>query len=319
MNPYVFIVGCARSGTALLRRIVDAHPQIAITPETHWIAKWFERGKGVTPDGLITPELLPRLLAYERFARMGIEESALRDLIRHERPLSYARFVKAVFDLYGEAHGTALVGDKTPPYVRRIPTLHALWPAAKFVHLIRDGRDVVLSTLAWDRSRLPDSFPWEEDPVTTAAVWWNWHVSLGIEAGRDLGPELYYEIRYESLVSRPAEECARLCEFLGLPYDEAMLRFHEGRERHEPGLSAKDGWWPITAGLRDWRLEMPADQIERVEAVAGDLLEELGYPRAASGPRPEHSAAAALARESFVRQIKARRERVPEAWAGLAR
>ena len=63
MNPYVFIVGCARSGTTLLRRIVDAHPDIAITRETHWIAKRFERQEGVTADGLVTPELFSRLLS----------------------------------------------------------------------------------------------------------------------------------------------------------------------------------------------------------------------------------------------------------------
>ena len=72
MNPYVFIVGCARSGTTLLRRIIDAHRQIAITRETHWIAKRFERRQGVTPDGLVTPELVSRLLSREKFTRMRI-------------------------------------------------------------------------------------------------------------------------------------------------------------------------------------------------------------------------------------------------------
>ena len=58
MNPYLFIVGCARSGTTLLRRMVDAHPLIAIPREQHWLPKWFERRKGVTSEGFVTPELV---------------------------------------------------------------------------------------------------------------------------------------------------------------------------------------------------------------------------------------------------------------------
>ena len=62
-NPCVFIVGCPRSGTTLLRRMVSAHPQIVITPEAHWIPLWFEQRRGLTPDGFITPELISQSLA----------------------------------------------------------------------------------------------------------------------------------------------------------------------------------------------------------------------------------------------------------------
>jgi Sulfotransferase family len=317
VNPYVFIVGCARSGTTLLRRMLDAHPDIAITRETHWIAKWFERQQGVTPDGYVTDDLLPTLVNYEKFARMGIDEAELRALIRSESPLTYARFVSFVFDLYGRDQGKNLVGDKTPSYVLRIPMLHALWPTARFVHLIRDGRDVALSMLAWERTRLLSRFStWKEHPLVTAALVWASRVRLGIEAGRELGPKLYHEVRYESLVARPAEESARLCDFLGVPCEDAMLRFHEGRERHDSGLSAKKAWRPITAGLRDWRSEMASEGIGRFEAAAGDVLGELGYERAAASAEPEHHAAASLVQDAFKREIKAAGGSVPKAWSG---
>jgi hypothetical protein len=66
-----------------------------------------------------------------------------------------------------------------------------------------------------------------------------------------------------------------------------MLRFHEGRRRNEPGLDPKAAWLPITTGLRDWRAQMRLEELERFEAAAGDLLEDLGYPRACPRPRPE--------------------------------
>jgi Sulfotransferase family len=120
--------------------------------------------------------------------------------------------------------------------------------------------------------------------VPAAALWWSRLVRSGREAGAPMGRSTYHEVRYESLVAHPATEVRSLCAFLELPYEEAMLRFHEGRRREGPGLSAKKAWLPPTVGLRDWRTEMSAQDIDRFEAVAGDLLDELGYPRGAPEP-----------------------------------
>jgi hypothetical protein len=289
-KPYVFIVGCPRSGTTLLRHIVGAHPQIAITPEAHWIPLWFEERKGLTPEGLVTPDLIDLLLEHSKFANFRIGREDLLALVETDaRRLSFASFVAGIFGLYGKAQGKALVGNKTPDSVRRIRTLHTLWPEARFVHVIRDGRDVVLSLMNWSkvRQKKPGTFPtWKDDPVITAALWWELNVRSGLQAARWLGPELYYEMLYESLVVNPAEECAALCAFLDLPYDEAMLRFYETRARNEPGVAADQPWRPITAGLRDWRSQMPAANVEKFEAAAGELVDELGYPRGVSNPRP---------------------------------
>jgi hypothetical protein len=290
LNPYVFIGGCPRSGTTLLQRILNAHPQLAITPETQWIPQYFKKRIGLTAEGLVTPELMVHLANQPRFTALKIDPHELAHWIGAGEPLSYARLVTGIFDLYGRAQGKRLVGDKTPGYVRKFRILHPLWPQAKFVHLIRDGRDTCLSALQWTRkaARLASLFPtWSTDPVTTAALWWEWHVRVGREAKEELGPRLYYELRYEALVTQPASEVARLCAFLGVPYDAAMLRFHEGRTRNTPGLSAKHAWRPITSGLRDWRGQMPAEDVERFEAAAGALLDELGYPRGVRHPRPE--------------------------------
>src|SRR3989442_8404264 len=235
-NPFLFIVGCPRSGTTLLQRIVNAHPQIAITPETHWIPRWFNRRKGLTAEGLVTPKLVSKLLEYHKFPKLQIGREQLESLLGSGEPVSFPSFVSGIYDLYGKAQGKPLVGDKTPDYVRSIPTLHALWARAKFVHLIRDGRDVCLSTMSWSKVRKGAGrfATWMVDAVATTALWWEWNVRLGREIGSSLGPELYYEMRYESLVADPAHECAALCAFLGVPYNDAMLRFHEGRTRTDP-------------------------------------------------------------------------------------
>ena len=312
-NPYVFVVGSPRSGTTLLRRLLNAHPLLAVTTETQWVTNFFKKRVGLTPDGLVTPALIDALARQRTFAMLRVGRRELEGLLAGG-PVPYARFVSAVYDRYARARGKPLAGDKTPEYGRKIPLLHGLWPAARFVHLVRDGRDVCLSAVHWGRkrARLEELFPsWADDPVTTAAVWWERNVRQAREGGRALGPGLYYELRYEALVGRPAEECARLCAFLGLPYDGAMLRFHEGRTRAEPGLSAKSAWRPVTPGLRDWRAQLPAGDVERFEAAAGALLDELGYPRAFPRPGPEALAHAADVRARFTGACLARKSARP--------
>lgn len=316
MNPYVFVVGCPRSGTTLLQRLLDAHSELAVINETLWITREAKERNGVAAEERVTPELVTRLFEYPRFRRLDLRREDVEALLASEASLSYPRFVSAIFDLYGRSRGKPLVGDKSPGYVREMTRLHACWPEAKFVHLIRDGRDVWLSVAGWKKAdrTLGRFATWTQDPVATTALWWERSVRLGREAGTSLGPIRYLEVRYEDLVADPARECWALCAFLGLPYDEAMLRFHEGRTRYEPGLTAKRAWLPPVAGLRDWRAQMQAKDVERFEATAGELLDELGYARALPRLPAAVGERAARVRSAFTDDACAGGRALPERW-----
>ena len=317
VNPYVFFVGCPRSGNTLVQRLADAHPELAVMHGTRWIARWYERRIALTEDGRVTADLLERLLRHKRFKALEMEPNDLMRLYWENPAVPYSDFVTALFDRFGERHGKRLVGDKSPEYVRSIPTLHSLWPKVRFVHTIRDGRDVCLSVLDWRKGSTHFS-TFEEDPVTTTGVWWEWYVQLGREAGSRFGPNLYHEIQYESLVADPERKAIRLCHFLGIPYDRAMLRFHEGRTRSKPGLSTKSAWLPVTGGLRDWRTQMDPSDVLRFEAAAGDLLDELGYPRAAPPVLRKERERAESIRERFAEQARARQRPVPRTWSRVS-
>lgn len=310
-NPYLFALGCPRSGTTLLRRILDAHEAMAVPrAETHWIPK-LAKAPYRAADGTVTEALRDALEGNERFRKLGLPEDFLATTISGPGGMAYAAFVRAVFDAYAAAQGKALAGDKTPGYARCIPVLHELFPEARFIHLVRDGRDVALSLRSWKRlpktvARL-DSFA--EDEWMTLALFWEWMTRLAREAGERLPPGQYLEVAYERLLLDLPGETRRICAFLELDWDPAMLTFYEGKQRGGAGLSAKKAWMPPTQGLRDWRTQMAPEALERFEAVAAPLLESLGYERAHTAVAPELTSRAHRMRAAFPRRPR------PEAWS----
>jgi hypothetical protein len=312
VNPYVFFVGCPRSGTTLVQRLANAHPELAVVHELHWLPRLWEQRSGIAADGTVTPDFADVLLGDRRFRKLKLGPDLVRKLAA-ERTF-YARLVSELFDAHGAEKGKRLVGEKTPGYVRRIRTLHELWPHARIVHLIRDGRDVALSLRSWHRvERTLGRFPtWSEDGLVTAALFWEWNVRQGKDAAALFG-ERYYEMRYEALVADPGGECRKLCDFLGIAYDTAMLRFHEGRTRDDSSLDAKKAWRPVTRGLRNWRTEFTPSEVSRFEAAACPLLEELGYD-VGTAPADAEVERADRLRAAFAEGARRRGWRNPAAW-----
>src|SRR5260370_3857774 len=99
-NPYVLTVRCARSGTTLLKRIVNAHSTIAIMPESYWIPRLFDKRKGLTPEGLVTQKLIPHLHAQPEFGGLHIDQGKLEALLATRQPALYTDFVVGIFDQY---------------------------------------------------------------------------------------------------------------------------------------------------------------------------------------------------------------------------
>lgn len=277
-NPYVFVVGCPRSGTTLLQRMLDNHPMLAVANDSHFIPRAVE-DLPFDADPELTPELVEWVRSYRRFYRLGLDDEDVREAAAGAA--TYAGFVVGLYSIYARRHGKALGGEKTPDYVRHLPRLHALFPEVRSIHIIRDGREVAMSVLEWATDgKGPSKLElWDDEPVAVCAMWWRWLVSTGRRDGHALGGGRYRETRYEDLVDRPESTLADLAGFLDLPDSGEMARFHVGRTVRRPGLSAKKAWLPPTPGLRNWHTDMPERDRQLFEALAGDLLSELGYER----------------------------------------
>jgi hypothetical protein len=316
VNPFVFVVGAARSGTTLLQRMLDAHPLLAVVNETYWLPRKFRERKGLTREGLVTASLLPLLLESAKFSRMELDNEDLTRLLPEEEPVRYERFVARIFDAYAARRGKPLAGDKTPGYVRRMARIHELWPRARFIHIVRDPRDVYLSMVDWrGGERTAGQYgTWHLDPAASTALYWRLSVALGREAGEELGADLYHEVRYEDLVQDPERALEDMCAFLGLPYAQAMVRFHEGRTRVKAGRSSKAQWLPPTAGLRDWQAQLDAHEIARIEAAVGGLLVDAGYRARYGCPDIGVRERVAHVRDLFTDNALARDRTLPRDW-----
>jgi hypothetical protein len=188
---------------------------------------------------------------------------------------SFRQVVSRIYEEWARKQNKIRWGDKTPHYVTYIPTLLEIFPSAKIIHIYRDGRDVALS---WLRVRFGPR------NLFTAACAWKAMVSRGRQAGATLPEETYLEVRYESLLSHPEETMKHVCEFIGEPFTEAVLRPTVGRlpSRHRPLVGAQRRPSSarteiITTNTAKWKKNMSGSDRILFESLAGDLLKALGY------------------------------------------
>lgn len=282
--PVPFVVGVTRSGTTLLRLMLDAHPDMAIPPETHFVPALIKatRKRGVTCD-----EAHAIVTGHRQWGDFNLDQAELLKRYCELDRIDPETTVRAFFELYAERQGKPRWGDKTPNYVKRMKQIERWIPEARFVHMIRDGRDAALSRF----KRILKDPP----PMEVVAERW----VRKIEDARAVGSNLHYmEIQYEELVRDTEPQLRRVAEFLGLPWDEGMLRYYERAEermsemhRDLPGEDGKPlrpadhrkeahlltSKPPDPSRLARWKEEMPAEDVKAFESVAAPLLTELGY------------------------------------------
>lgn len=274
-NPFLFVVGCQRSGTTMLQRMLDAHPMLAVAYDSLFIPRAI-KGEQIGCDPPLSDEIVELARTHPRFDRLELSDEAVERAAAGAD--TYSAFVSRIYDELASKHGKKLAGEKSPGYCRHLPRLHALMPWVKIVHLIRDGRNIALSIRDWGKGAAKLEL-WKREPIAAAALWWRRDVTRGCEDGRSLPTDVYREIRYEELVAQPEPSLCELCAFLGLPYDRAMVEYHLGRMKEKAGLSPKAAWLPPTQGIRDWRTQMSERDLELFEALAGEQLSMLGYER----------------------------------------
>jgi len=269
MTRPIFVVGCPRSGTTLVRDLLRSHPNVTIAPETHFIPIFY-RAFAEPASSQEVWQLARRILGSPRVARWWRISAAQPDFAACR---TFSDVTRRVFELWAAKEGKPRWGDKTPHYVREIPLLLRLFPDAQIVHIVRDGRDVALS---WVETRF------EPGNLYVAARMWNEMVTKGRQDGTLLPPGSYLELRYESLLAEPEATMRSLCAFLNEPFDPAVLtpnRIAWDSNGAPTWTRGPDFRVRIVGGnAGGWRSRMSLRRRTLFESVAGGLLSELGYP-----------------------------------------
>ena len=291
--PVPFVVGVGRSGTTLLRMMLDAHPQLAMPPETHFANPLIQASGKLRFNPAIAAGVIVKD-ERRRWKDFGLDEAELIARFEAIERFNTSDALRAFYELYAAKHGKPRWGDKTPDYIRKMKKLQKTLPEAHFIHVIRDGRDAGLSQNARIAKRGKPPIPARE----MARRWRKKIVKSRIDAE---AVEHYIEIRYEDMISDTEGVLRRVCAHIELDFDPAMLSYHEraGERLQEmaAALPAKKGRPEREAGERVaahamttkppdsdrvavWKREMSDEENAEFEEMAGHLLDDLGFETA---------------------------------------
>ena len=267
-RDFLFIIGAPRSGTTMLQILLGQHPQVATTVELTlfsrylgpWLKTWDEEVENL------------REKKWQQGLPFVFDETEFLDLARSLLEQTYAKV------LAPKPAATHLL-DKHPGYSLHVAAIRRLLPRARFIHVLRDGRDVALSMVS-----AREKMGFGAATLPEAAVAWKRFVQAAREAAGDVAT--YLEVRYEDLLARGVEACAEVLAFCGLPAERAWIEetlaantFEKMRDRG----AAADPRAKLDAGhyrkgeTGGWRTEMRVRDRFEFDRLAGDLLGELGY------------------------------------------
>jgi len=261
----IFVVGMPRSGTKLLRELLNRNSRIGIVEEESNFLPWFIKRWGHKPlDASEQKQFYTAIQATNLVWNQ--KQHHQRDFpdfsIEPDQAQPLSDLVEKVFRCYGPKKEPFIWGDKTPGYLRHIALLKSQFPSARFVHIIRDPRDLCLSVNnAWKKSR------------RHAVQRWFDNVKSARQEGASLGSD-YMEIRYEDLLCNPKEKLSEICAFLGVPFEEEMLYLIKPSE----DLGETKGKLEIVQkNFGKFKQRLTPKKIAQLEAIAYPALKDLGY------------------------------------------
>ncbi|MGB8700650.1 MAG: sulfotransferase [Thermosynechococcaceae cyanobacterium] len=231
----IFLVGAERSGTTLLRLMLDHHPQIAFCHEFEFAFEGWQDNQW--PD-------------LDRYRDWLVRDRIFRSAaVEIDPQLDYPALINSFLIQKRDCDQKKLVGATLHRYFDRAAKI---WPQARFIHLVRDGRDVAISTtrMGWAGN------------VWTGSQNWLAVETLWDEFRSQKLAQNYFELKYEDLIYDPVENLTKLCQFLEVPYNNAMLSYPQDTT-YEP---------PNTGLVEQWGRKLSSHKIRWVECRISNLL-----------------------------------------------
>ena len=299
----IFIVGVSRSGTTLMRRVLDKHSRIGIATENHYLGhllawegtRHYFRRLGDLRDDANVRAMVQLIYSGELQRRSRLRELSpywrwLTARVPREDIEAYLlasdRTERGVFEaflrIYADRRGKAVMGEKTPAHLDYVETLLEWFPDGRVVHCLRDPRAIYVSELR-RRAEHAVGFPYRQlaavpalmERFVTLEVVWAW--ARAVHRHRELSrryPERYRLVRFEDLVAAPEATLDRLCGFLGVAAEPRMLQQTVTSRGAMVGHAGFDG-----GAAERWREHIDSRTQGAIELLLGRRLAEMGYER----------------------------------------
>lgn len=273
INP-IFMFGFERSGTTLLSMIAGAHPDLAVPLTVTGL--WFKYADEIERYGQIEgirnlQELIADLLAEERIQIWDVELTT-EEVMEGLRDSSYPAIIERFHQLYAQKKGKKYWGNLDIATLDHLSQANCWFPTARYIHIVRDGRDVALSH---------ETMPYGASNTLECAQHWKHRLNANIKMGEILGSDRYLLVRYEDLVLDTETTLKKMCGFMGLEYSVDMLNY--GAMVSEKVPENKRWLWPALdqkpqpSKCYGWKNRMDLKRRIVFEGEARDMLVRLGY------------------------------------------
>lgn len=295
----IFIVGYKRSGTTVLRLMLNRHSSIFIPEESGY----FQRVPKIFRNDIEKPDEVDTVVA--RIPRGGYHETMdwgiFKDLIRSNLPVGPGDILASIYQAYATTHGKpgARWGDKKPQHWQFVYKLRTWYPHSQFVHIVRDPKDTVASIIQYTRKndvKLTQHEFMYRIPGLPAHIVLAWHIAWAhrelVKQGRTLGASRYIKVRYEDLVGDSRSVLSELCTFLSIdPSDvDTLLDFQEDAKRadvmgNEDSRSShmKETKNELNLSrIGRYKSILSAEQCQEIEYICRSLIKDMGYERSPS-------------------------------------
>lgn len=284
MNNPFFILGNPRSGTSLFRIMLDSHPNIVVPPECGFIEWLFEKYK----DWKLTEGFEPflnDLFETRKFETWKFDKDFLRIELNKSLPNTYQNLCGEVYMAYGKYMNSDPIkwGDKNNYFIHKLKKLDEIFPYAKYIHIIRDGRDVAVSYRQVNSAAIKSKYkPTLPNTIKEIALEWKRNVNI-IQEFLSNKEDNSLIIKYENLLNNPSKTLNNVTEFLNIRYDDKMLKYYQRNKKLviEPELTIE---WkkktlekPDTTRISRYKNEMAPYEIEKFEELTDPILKKYGY------------------------------------------
>jgi hypothetical protein len=274
-----FILANPRSGSSLLRLMLNNHELITVPPECGfliWLKKLYENSDLSNPE--VLNSFATDLFNSRKFKTWGVTYESILAKLHLKKYHNYAELALSIYDLYAEVNqkGSILFGDKNNYYTRHISEILEIFPKSKFLHLIRDGRDVAASFLELKNKNIVSQYapPSGRDIKSIALEW----VENNVEISRRENSS-FLTVLYEELVQSPEKTLRTICDFLNVPYSNQMEQFFLYNDEPQEFLQWKEKTMGAVTATQVSRYvkDLGASDILTFEQVGENILRKYGY------------------------------------------